>query len=101
VTQLCVLEQRHVIRFLLKDGVAPKGIPARLSEVYEEEAMKKTQVFYWAKEIRRWRESLSDEPRPGRPPEIGLHMILALGWKWIHTPRQEKSPIPWPFPHKL
>jgi hypothetical protein len=52
VAQLCVLEQRHVIRCLLKDGVVPKEIPARPSKVYEEEAMKKTQAFSWAKEIR-------------------------------------------------
>jgi hypothetical protein len=52
VTQLWVLEQRGVIRLLLKDGVAPKDIPACLSKVYEKEAMKKTEVFYRAKEIR-------------------------------------------------
>jgi hypothetical protein len=72
VTQLWVLEQRHVIRFLLKDSVAPKGIPGRLSKVCGEEAVKKTQVFYWVKKIRRWRKDLGGEQRPG----IGLDMHL-------------------------
>jgi histone-lysine N-methyltransferase SETMAR len=72
-----MLEQRHVIRFLLKDHVPPALIPGRLSKVYGEDAMKKTQVFYWVAEIRGGREDLSDERRPGRPPDVGIDTILA------------------------
>jgi hypothetical protein len=48
VTHLWALEQKRVIRFHLV--------------VYGEQAMKKTQVFYWVKEIRRGRDGLSDYP---------------------------------------
>jgi hypothetical protein len=72
-----MLEQRHVIRFLIKEGIHPKEIPGRLRNVYGEGAMKKTQVFFWAAEVRRGREDLSDEERPGRPTTRGLDEILA------------------------
>jgi hypothetical protein len=39
--------------------------------------MKRTQVFHWVWDIRSWREDLSDQPRAGRPPKIGLDTILA------------------------
>jgi hypothetical protein len=52
VTILIMLEQRYVIRFLLKDGLAIKEIPKGLSRLYEPDAMKETQVRYWVREIR-------------------------------------------------
>jgi hypothetical protein len=39
--------------------------------------MKKTQVFYRLREIRRVREDFSDRPRAGRPPQAGLDTVLA------------------------
>jgi hypothetical protein len=39
--------------------------------------MKRTQMFYCVREIRSGREVLSDQLRPGRPPQIGLDTILA------------------------
>jgi hypothetical protein len=71
-----MLKHRPIIRFLLKEGVAPKDIPAGLSERSGEDAMKKSQVFYWISEACRGRENISGEQRPGRPPEVGLDTIL-------------------------
>jgi hypothetical protein len=67
-----MLEQRHAIRFLLKAGICPKEIPARLLNVYHEAAMKKSQVLFWVGEVRRGREDLAGEERPGRPPTAGI-----------------------------
>jgi hypothetical protein len=67
VTILRTLEQRDLIRFLLRDGLAAKEIPGRLSQVSGTDAMKKTQVFYWVREIRAGREDLSNVARRGRP----------------------------------
>jgi AcrR family transcriptional regulator len=39
--------------------------------------MKRTQVFDWVRETRIGREDLSDQPRPGWAPQIGLDTILA------------------------
>jgi hypothetical protein len=47
-----MLAQRHVIRFLIKEGIHPKEIPGRLRNVYGQAAMKKTQVFFWVAEVR-------------------------------------------------
>jgi hypothetical protein len=66
-----------VIRFLVKEGIHPKEIPAHFGNIYGEETMKKTQVFFWVTEVRRWRNDLSDEERPGKPPTTGLDDILA------------------------
>jgi hypothetical protein len=62
---------------LIKEGIRRKEIPGRLRNVYGEEAMKKTQVFFSVAEVRRRRENLSDEERPGRPATPGLDEILA------------------------
>jgi hypothetical protein len=78
VTLVGTLEQRHVICFLLREGLAPTQIPERLSKAYGADAMKRTQVFYWIRDIHSGREDLSDQPRLGRPPQIGLDTILAL-----------------------
>jgi transposase len=77
VTILRMLEQRHVTRFLLKDGIEATEIPAPLNQVSGADAMKKTQVFQWVREIRAGREDLTHEARPGRPRQINLDTILA------------------------
>jgi hypothetical protein len=69
-----MLEKEYVIYFLLKDMIAPKGIPARVSKVYGERTIKKTQVFDWLRKTHRGQENLSDKQRR---TEIGLDMILA------------------------
>jgi hypothetical protein len=45
VAILRMLQQRYVICFLLKDGLATKQIPGHLSQVYGTDATKKTQLF--------------------------------------------------------
>jgi hypothetical protein len=71
------LELRCVIRFLLKDGFLPKEIRDRLNRVYGEDAMKKSQVFFWVEGVRRGREDLRDPKRPGRPSTVDFDSILA------------------------
>jgi hypothetical protein len=72
-----MLEQRHAIRFLLKEGIRPKEIPARLLNVYHQAAMKKSQISFAVGGVGRGRENLADEERPGRPPTASLDEILA------------------------
>jgi hypothetical protein len=61
-----MLEHRHILRFLLKKDNTPLNILSRLQNIFRERAMKQTQVHFWIREIRRGREDLSDEERPGR-----------------------------------
>jgi hypothetical protein len=77
VTLVGTLEQRHVIHFLLREALAPTQIPERLSKAYGADAMKRTQVFSSVREICSRGEDRSDQPRAGRPPQIGLDTILA------------------------
>jgi hypothetical protein len=65
-----MLEQRHVIRFLPKDGIRPKEIPEPLLNVYHGAAMKKSQAFFGLERLEE-REKLfpmkrcpEDHPRP-------------------------------------
>jgi hypothetical protein len=72
-----MLKQVHLIRFLLRERIVPTQIPERLSKACEVDTMKKTQMCYWVRETGSGREDLSDQPRPSRPPQIGLGTILA------------------------
>jgi hypothetical protein len=61
-----MLDQRHILRFLLKEGNRLINILSRLQDVFGERAMKQTQVCFWIIEMRRGGEDLSDEERQGR-----------------------------------
>jgi hypothetical protein len=51
VTLVGMLEQRHVIRLLLREGFASTQIPDRLSKAHKAHTLKTTQVFYWVRDI--------------------------------------------------
>ena len=63
-------EHRAVIKFLTKEGIAPKDIRQRLVNVYGDHAPPKSTVKWWAAEFKRGRQSIEDEPRSGRPVEV-------------------------------
>ncbi len=63
-------EHRSVIKFLTKEGIAPKDIRQRLVNVYGDHAPPKSTVEWWAAEFKRGRESIEDEPRSGRPVDV-------------------------------
>ncbi|XP_015439553.1 PREDICTED: splicing factor 3A subunit 1-like [Dufourea novaeangliae] len=61
------LEQRIVIKFLVKNGESSTEIYEKLSRVYGNNTMSKPRVFDWAKRFREGRESVEDAERSGRP----------------------------------
>ncbi len=65
-------EHRSVIKFLTKEGAAPKDIHQRLVNVYGDLAPSKTTVKKWAAEFKRGRESIEDDPHRRRLPKIAL-----------------------------
>jgi hypothetical protein len=72
-----MLEQRHAIKSLVKEQNDANEIHRRLKTGYGDKAMKREEVCRWALEIQRKRKDVSDSPRPGRQPEIGIDEILA------------------------
>jgi hypothetical protein len=57
-------------------GKKPPNIEQRLENVYADRVTKKAKVHFWIPEVRKGREDLSDDERPGRPPNIGLGDVL-------------------------
>jgi hypothetical protein len=72
-----MLQQRHVIRFLVKEGICSKEILDRVLSVLHKAAIMNQVLFVG--EVRQWREDLSDEEGPGGPPTAGLNEIPAYG----------------------
>ena len=61
------LEQRTNIKFLVKLGKSGNEIREMLVQVYGDDAMKKTAVYWWVKRFSEGRESVTDEERSGWP----------------------------------
>jgi hypothetical protein len=80
------LEKRHVIRFLVKNGIQPKEIPDRLRNIYHEAAMKKTQVCFWVRTVRRSRADFSDEDH--LPPVSMKFSFITLSGTYIQQFQQ-------------
>ncbi len=55
-------EYRSMIKFLTKEGVAPKDIQQRLVAVYRDLAPSKATVARWAAEFKRGRRSIEGDP---------------------------------------
>jgi hypothetical protein len=72
-----MLEKCDVVRFLVKEGIRALDNPRSPMDYLRRAAMKKTQLLFWVGEIRRGRDDLSDEKKPGRPATASLDEILA------------------------
>ena len=59
-------EFRAVIKFLTKEGAKAKEIHWRMDDVYGDSTPKYSTVAKWSAEFKHGRDSLEDDPRPGR-----------------------------------
>ena len=64
------IEFRAVIKFLTKEGAKAKEIHWRMADVYGDSSPKYSTVTKWSAEFKRGRDSLEDDPRPGRPADV-------------------------------
>ena len=64
------IEFRAVIKFLIKEGAKAKEIHRRKADVYGNSNPKYSTVAKWSAEFERGRNSLEDNPRPGRPADV-------------------------------
>jgi hypothetical protein len=72
-----MLKQRYIIKILVKGQVPAPEIIAKLQQHYGDNALKRTQVYFWIGEVRRGRENLSDVKRLGRSADETLSDLVA------------------------
>jgi hypothetical protein len=71
------VEQRYVINFF-SDEVMPRvQIVEHLRQHYEEDALSRTQVYFWMNEVKRGRMDLDTVASPGREPDESLATVIA------------------------
>ncbi|XP_041349335.1 protein GVQW3-like [Gigantopelta aegis] len=66
-----------VIRYLGLKGLTPKEIHEDMVVTLGEDAPSYSMVKKWAAEFKRGRESLEDDPRPGRPVTVTTQETIA------------------------
>ena len=64
------IEFRAVIKFLTKEGAKAIEIHWRMADVYGDISPKYSTVAKWSAEFKHGRDSLEDDPRPGRPANV-------------------------------
>jgi hypothetical protein len=87
------VEQRIVIKFLVRENVPSAEIHHRLQQQYGEECLSRPRVFEWCKCFREGRERVENEPHDRRPRTSVVWMQL-LVMKYL----AEVVPIPVRFP---
>lgn len=70
------IEHRAVVKFLTKQGKTPQTILQEMLAVYGDSAPGKTMIYKWHGLFKQGRESIEDDPRPGRPIEATTPEII-------------------------
>jgi transposase len=65
-------EQQVIIMFLINNGPGADEIEEKLTVEFAEDVCSLRTVQFWIAEVKRGREDLHDESRPGRPPAADL-----------------------------
>jgi histone-lysine N-methyltransferase SETMAR len=60
-------EQRACIKFCVKNGKTVAETLQMLRTAFSDDCLSKALVYQWVKRFKEGRESLKDDPRPGRP----------------------------------
>jgi hypothetical protein len=66
------VEQTHLIKFFVKEGMKWVEIIDRLNKHYGRDPLQRTQACYWIKEVKSGRKDLSNVLQPGRASDEGL-----------------------------
>ena len=84
------IEFRAVIKFLTKEGAKAKEIYRRMADVYGDSSPKYSTMAKWSAEFKRGRDSLEDDPRPGRPAAVISHEMIDRVERLVLNNRQIK-----------
>jgi hypothetical protein len=71
------VEQRHVIKFFSDEGIQGVQIVKRLRQHYGENALSRTQVYFWINEVKRGRMDLNTIKSPGRGHDESFAAVIA------------------------
>jgi hypothetical protein len=79
-------EQRVIVKFLFNEGLDPRQIVEKLETQFHEGAYSLRAVQCWIGEVRRGREDLHDETRPGSSSEehITAKIQELLNYRGVH-----------------
>ena len=61
------VEQRIIIKFLMKEGCKPSEICSRLKRQYGEKTLSYVSVYNWSSAFKKGRETVENEPHESRP----------------------------------
>jgi hypothetical protein len=81
VTEFLCVEQRYVIKFFMEKGMKGVEIIDRLKKHHGRDALQRTQVYNWIKEVKSGRKDLSNIPPPGKAPDEGLDNCIGKALK--------------------
>jgi hypothetical protein len=70
-------EQRHLFKFFVEEGMKGVEIVDKLNEHYGGDALQRTQVYHWIKDVKSGRKDLSKVPPRGSVPDKGLDDCIA------------------------
>jgi hypothetical protein len=70
-------EQRYAIKFFSGEGMPEVQIVERRRQHYEEDALSRTQVYFWIDEVKRGRTDVNTMASPGREPDESLAAVIA------------------------
>ena len=107
------IEFRAVIKFLTKEGAKAREIHRRMADVYGDSSPKYSTVAKRSAEFNRERDSLEDDPRPGRPADVISQEMVDRAERLVLINRRIKAAEltsecgisnglhynPWPFSH--
>jgi histone-lysine N-methyltransferase SETMAR len=84
------VEQRAVIRNLMRQAKNAQQVAEELQRVYGANALPYHTVCYWMREFRRGRESIQNQPQPGRPPTVTDELHVAAVQNLVMEDRRIK-----------
>jgi hypothetical protein len=70
-------EQRCVMKFFSDEGMPGVQIVERLRKHYGEDALSRTQLYFWINEVKRRRTGLDIMASPEREPDESLAAVIA------------------------
>ena len=81
-------EQWCAIKFCVKLGETGIETFNKLKQAYREHALSRSQVFEWYKAFSEGRESIKDEPRPGRSSTSKTDNNVEKVWALVRSDRR-------------